>query len=247
VKNAFGGDTIEAGTDLHEILTKLFCKELYPEIETIEPKFRISLPSPTITAYYDESHTKPIDHEAAVIIGSDIYFGQVYASEVTTADSIPAQLTGFTYGYANSVEDPVEVVEDEYISTNWDYEVIDEKDTYTLTPKYTEGFDDKDIPDEVSSSTVDDLELDAWKSKVRLGTCTYAVEASGPSYDAENAGIATVYAVSNLGDVNADIAYTIQKTETSNVSPTPVTAEFTVYGVYPVYTNVNSSTGDNTE
>lgn len=221
---------IPAGSDLQEILMKLFCKEEWGKANNPVYTFTATVGKPSITN----------DTNASVPVGTKVTFTAKAATNTTGSQNV--KVTGMTYGYSG---DTVESTADTYTQTK----------TPTLTGQETiscsfNGFTQVD----------ENIDGSAGASKefyVGLGNNTYTVSETGRTVTAAEFDSETIYAKSNLGNV-AETGVTVSNdgfkasTAYTNGSITPHNSNtIIVKGYYPVYygalTNVGTVADDLTE
>lgn len=205
---------IPAGSDLQEILMKLFCKEEWGKANNPVYTFTATVGKPNITG---------VTNNASYIVGEQISIGATINTSITRTQKV--EVNGMKYGYSG----------DTTASTATTY-------TQTKTPNLTgqetiscsfNGFTEVDAVDGSAGATK--------TFKVGLGNNTYTANESGRTITAVDFDTETIYAKSNLGNV-AETGVTVSNdgfkasTAYTNGSITPHNSNtIIVKGYYPVY------------
>jgi hypothetical protein len=211
-------------------LTKLFCKEIYPNTSANTPSYSVSIDAPAI-------NTTDANNGELVEVGAIINFGEVTTPKAKTSKTDP-KVSGLIHGYWVEGEDGSwSINKNTSLTTGW---IIEQKDDskYKLTPTIS-GFTSDSLPTTVEGDS--SIKLDECTLKASLGVNSYTVKVNSPIYTGSHPGIDKVYVVSNLG--NKSDKMTPEIPEASGVEHDKTSATtFKVTGVYPVYSN---RTGDN--
>lgn len=212
---------IPAGSDLQEILMKLFCKEEWGKANNPVYTFTANVGKPNITGITN------ITNNSSYIVGEKVTIGATINTDITRTQKV--EVSGMDYGYSG----------DTTASTATTYT---QSKTPTLSGQETiscsfNGFTQVD----------ENIDGSAGASKefyVGLGNNTYTVSETGRTVTAAEFDTATIYAKSNLGNVSetgvtvsndgfkASVAY-----KNGSITPTS-TKSITVKGYYPVYYGV---------
>lgn len=249
------GDKIEAGTNLNDLFTKLFCVEQFPN-----PAATASYGTLTSTISKPTMASMPSQDGKCVKIGTAVTLGEVKAANAV-ANAPKLTFDNFTYGFATT-EGKHEAAKTETNPTAVNATVTTNNVTYTLSKTYS-GFG-KTTTDNASTSGADasTLSFASETVNVALGenTMTYKLEVSGQVHSATVQAPSVYYALTNLGNtsiVNGETTtqQKIDKTSLYTYNPNPATpaaksnTDINIYGVYPVYHNVgsgDSNLADNT-
>lgn len=221
---------IPAGSDLQEILMKLFCKEEWGKANNPVYTFTANVGKPSITN----------DTNASVPVGTKVTFTAKAATNTTGSQNV--KVTGMTYGYSG---DTVESTADTYTQTK--SPSISGQEVIVCT---TSVFKEVDTNVDGSAGAPKDF-------YVGLGENKYIVNETGRTVTAAEFDSVTIYAKSNLGNV-AETGVTVSNdgfkasTAYTNGSITPHNSNtIIVKGYYPVYygalTNVGTVADDLTE
>lgn len=221
---------IPAGSDLQEILMKLFCKEEWGKANNPVYTFTATVGKPSITN----------DTNASVPVGTKVTFTAKAATNTTGLQNV--KVTGMTYGYSG---DTVESTADTYTQTK--SPSISGQEVIVCT---TSVF--KEVDTNVDGSAGESKDF-----YVGLGENKYIVNETGRTVTAAEFDSETIYAKSNLGNVSgagvtvsndgfkASIAY-----QNGSIIPKSDNSK-TIRGFYPVYygalTNVGTVADDLTE
>lgn len=221
---------IPAGSDLQEILMKLFCKEEWGKANNPVYTFTANVGKPSITN----------DTNASVPVGTKVTFTAKAATNTTGSQNV--KVTGMTYGYSG---DTVESTADTYTQTK--SPSISGQEVIVCT---TSVFKEVDTNVDGSAGAPKDF-------YVGLGENKYIVNETGRTVTAAEFDSVTIYAKSNLGNVSgagvtvsndgfkATIAY-----QNGSIIPKSNNSK-TIRGFYPVYygalTNVGTVADDLTE
>lgn len=221
---------IPAGSDLQEILMKLFCKEEWGKANNPVYTFTANVGKPSITN----------DTNASVPVGTKVTFTAKAATNTTGSQNV--KVTGMTYGYSG---DTVESTADTYTQTK--SPSISGQEVIVCT---TSVFKEVDTNVNGSAGAPKDF-------YVGLGENKYIVNETGRTVTAAEFDSVTIYAKSNLGNVSgagvtvsndgfkATIAY-----QNGSIIPKSNNSK-TIRGFYPVYygalTNVGTVADDLTE
>lgn len=221
---------IPAGSDLQEILMKLFCKEEWGKANNPVYTFTANVGKPSITN----------DTNASVPVGTKVTFTAKAATNTTGSQNV--KVTGMTYGYSG---DTVESTADTYTQTK--SPSISGQEVIVCT---TSVFKEVDTNVDGSAGAPKDF-------YVGLGENKYIVNETGRTVTAAEFDSVTIYAKSNLGNVSgagvtvsndgfkATIAY-----QNGSIIPKSDNSK-TIRGFYPVYygalTNVGTVADDLTE
>lgn len=221
---------IPAGSDLQEILMKLFCKEEWGKANNPVYTFTANVGKPSITN----------DTNASVPVGTKVTFTAKAATNTTGSQNV--KVTGMTYGYSG---DTVESTADTYTQTK--SPSISGQEVIVCT---TSVFKEVDTNVDGSKGAPKDF-------YVGLGENKYIVNETGRTVTAAEFDSVTIYAKSNLGNVSgagvtvsndgfkATIAY-----QNGSIIPKSNNSK-TIRGFYPVYygalTNVGTVADDLTE
>lgn len=221
---------IPAGSDLQEILMKLFCKEEWGKANNPVYTFTANVGKPSITN----------DTNASVPVGTKVTFTAKAATNTTGSQNV--KVTGMTYGYSG---DTVESTADTYTQTK--SPSISGQEVIVCT---TSVFKEVDTNVDGSAGAPKDF-------YVGLGENKYIVNETGRTVTAAEFDSETIYAKSNLGNVSgagvtvsndgfkASIAY-----QNGSIIPKSDNSK-TIRGFYPVYygalTNVGTVADDLTE
>lgn len=221
---------IPAGSDLQEILMKLFCKEEWGKANNPVYTFTATVGKPSITN----------DTNASVPVGTKVTFTAKAATNTTGLQNV--KVTGMTYGYSG---DTVESTADTYTQTK--SPSISGQEVIVCT---TSVF--KEVDTNVIGSAGESKDF-----YVGLGENKYIVNETGRTVTAAEFDSVTIYAKSNLGNVSgagvtvsndgfkATIAY-----QNGSIIPKSDNSK-TIRGFYPVYygalTNVGTVADDLTE
>ena len=221
---------IPAGSDLQEILMKLFCKEEWGKANNPVYTFTANVGKPSITN----------DTNASVPVGTKVTFTAKAATNTTGSQNV--KVTGMTYGYSG---DTVESTADTYTQTK--SPSISGQEVIVCT---TSVFKEVDTNVDGSAGAPKDF-------YVGLGENKYIVNETGRTVTAAEFDSETIYAKSNLGNVSgagvtvsndgfkASIAY-----QNGSIIPKSNNSK-TIRGFYPVYygalTNVGTVADDLTE
>ena len=221
---------IPAGSDLQEILMKLFCKEEWGKANNPVYTFTANVGKPSITN----------DTNASVPVGTKVTFTAKAATNTTGSQNV--KVTGMTYGYSG---DTVESTADTYTQTK--SPSISGQEVIVCT---TSVFKEVDTNVDGSAGASKDF-------YVGLGENKYIVNETGRTVTAAEFDSVTIYAKSNLGNVSgagvtvsndgfkATIAY-----QNGSIIPKSNNSK-TIRGFYPVYygalTNVGTVADDLTE
>lgn len=221
---------IPAGSDLQEILMKLFCKEEWGKANNPVYTFTATVGKPSITN----------DTNASVPVGTKVTFTAKAATNTTGSQNV--KVTGMTYGYSG---DTVESTADTYTQTK--SPSISGQEVIVCT---TSVFKEVDTNVDGSAGAPKDF-------YVGLGENKYIVNETGRTVTAAEFDSVTIYAKSNLGNVSgagvtvsndgfkATIAY-----QNGSIIPKSNNSK-TIRGFYPVYygalTNVGTVADDLTE
>lgn len=221
---------IPAGSDLQEILMKLFCKEEWGKANNPVYTFTANVGKPSITN----------DTNASVPVGTKVTFTAKAATNTTGSQNV--KVIGMTYGYSG---DTVESTADTYTQTK--SPSISGQEVIVCT---TSVFKEVDTNVDGSAGAPKDF-------YVGLGENKYIVNETGRTVTAAEFDSVTIYAKSNLGNVSgagvtvsndgfkATIAY-----QNGSIIPKSDNSK-TIRGFYPVYygalTNVGTVADDLTE
>lgn len=221
---------IPAGSDLQEILMKLFCKEEWGKANNPVYTFTANVGKPSITN----------DTNASVPVGTKVTFTAKAATNTTGSQNV--KVTGMTYGYSG---DTVESTADTYTQTK--SPSVSGQEVIVCT---TSVFKEVDTNVDGSAGAPKDF-------YVGLGENKYIVNETGRTVTAAEFDSVTIYAKSNLGNVSgagvtvsndgfkATIAY-----QNGSIIPKSNNSK-TIRGFYPVYygalTNVGTVADDLTE
>ena len=205
---------IPAGSDLQEILMKLFCKEEWGKANNPVYTFTATVGKPSITN----------DTNASVPVGTKVTFTAKAATNTTGSQNV--KVTGMTYGYSG---DTVESTADTY--TQIKSPSISGQEVIVCT---TSVFKEVDTNVDGSAGAPKDF-------YVGLGENKYIVNETGRTVTAAEFDSVTIYAKSNLGNV-AETGVTVSNdgfkasTAYTNGSITPHNSNtIIVKGYYPVY------------
>lgn len=242
VKGAFKDGVIPAGTDIQAVLKALLCVEKYPSPTANTPTYSVSINAPTVSA-------SGVSSGALVEVGQTIKFNKVTANAVTVTPTNP-QVKTFTYGYADSLTGDTVMNGGKIVTavtSTWTIAPMSGQ-TYQLSAEIVTGFTGT-VPTTVQNATASTCVLAACELVASEGTNTYKVTEDAPKHSGSHPGVESKYVISNLGGKSEDEKSPAISATTTNVDkdPTNKSGEFTVTGVYPVFTNgVSASTTDAT-
>lgn len=206
---------IPAGTDLQDVLMKLFCKEEWGKTNAPVYTFTASVGQPNITG---------ITNGTSYVVGEKVSVGATINDNISRTQKV--EVNGMSYGYSG----------DTTASTATTY-------TQTKTPTFAgqetisctfNGFTEVDKNIDGSAGAIKEF-------YVGLGNNSYTVNETGKTVSAAEFDSATIYAKSNLGNVSengvtvsnegfkASAAY-----KNGSITPTS-TKTITVKGYYPIY------------
>lgn len=230
-KNIFPNG-ITTDMTLQEVLEKLFTKEIYPSIKTNEGSYAISISTtPQITA--------DVAKNSLVEAGQAITINTINSNAIKEAIVKPS-LGGFTYGYSDTINGDINKVDN--ISIDWEREKkIDSK--YVLSLSKVSGFTNFTT---VSAEGEDVAQIPNQEVVADLGVNTLKIEENAPIMICKHNGIESKYIVSNLGNRKEDKKSDgIPTKSEAEASAETRSSEFTITGVYPIYTNgITSATGE---
>lgn len=210
-------DGIPAGSDLQDVLMKLFCKEEWGKTNAPVYTFTASVGQPNING-------TGITNGTSYVVGTKVSVGAMINDNITRTQKV--EVNGMSYGYSG----------DTTASTATTY-------TQTKTPTFAgqetisctfNGFTEVDKNVDGSAGAIKEF-------YVGLGNNSYTVNETGKTVSAAEFDSATIYAKSNLGNVSengvtvsnegfkASAAY-----KNGSITPTS-TKTITVKGYYPVY------------
>lgn len=242
VKGAFKDGVIPAGTDIQAVLKALLCVEIYPAPTANTPTYSVSITAPTVSA-------SGISSGALVEVGQTINFNAVTATTVSINPTHP-QVKTFTHGYADSLTGDTVMNGDKIataVTASWTIAPMSNQ-TYQLSAEIVTGFTGT-VPTTVQNATASTCVLAACELVAAEGTNTYKVTEDAPKHSGSHPGVESKYIISNLGGKSEDEKSPAISATTNNVERDPAnkSGEFTVTGVYPVFTNgVSASTTDAT-
>lgn len=210
-------DGIPAGSDLQDVLMKLFCKEEWGKTNAPVYTFTASVGQPNING-------TGITNGTSYVVGTKVSVGAMINDNITRTQKV--EVNGMSYGYSG----------DTTASTATTY-------TQTKTPTFAgqetisctfNGFTEVDKNIDGSAGAIKEF-------YVGLGNNSYTVNETGKTVSAAEFDSATIYAKSNLGNVSengvtvsnegfkASAAY-----KNGSITPTS-TKTITVKGYYPIY------------
>lgn len=237
VSSVFPSGKIDKGTDLQQLFTTLFCKEIYPSVSKRDGSYTTSVAAPSIVA-------SGFTNNKIVEVGTSVTFSSITAKAYTTSPT-SSQVSGFTDngggGYSDSIGG--EIVKQNVITENWSLSQ-DPSTSYTLTASLAAGFTfdgSKLTNTTVTNSVATSCVLGENTLKAGFGTNTYKVVEQPAGVTGSINGIPAKYIVSNLGNRDESHKSPVVNSQ-SEVKKTASSSQstFSVVGAYPVYHNGNS-------
>lgn len=210
-------DGIPAGSDLQDVLMKLFCKEEWGKTNAPVYTFTASVGQPNING-------TGITNGTSYVVGTKVSVGAMINDSISRTQKV--EVNGMSYGYSG----------DTTASTATTYT---QTKTPTLTGQETlsctfNGFTEVDENVDGSAGATKEF-------YVGIGNNSYTVNETGKTVSAAEFDSATIYAKSNLGNVSENgVTVSNEGFKASavyrNGSITPTsTKTITVKGYYPVY------------
>lgn len=227
VKSYFTDGKIPAGTNIEDILVKLLCKEIYPEINQVGGNYQVQFEaSPNISVKDNAFETNSL-----VEVGQKINFNTVAARNTQTSNSI-ITLSGFKYGYLDTFDG--DIINATSVSCEWN--VVQDENTHIILKATVTGFTGE-LPVESKNVDYTDCTLSSCELTAAEGNNVYKVTQSGSKWHGTHTGITSKYIVSNLGGKSEDKISPVIAPNNRDFEPRAVASTFTVTGVYPIFTN----------
>lgn len=219
----FADNKIPKGTDVMDILTKLFCKEIYPS--TTSHTGSVSVSNPSINPTRNLT-TKTIDNKKYVKKGTTVQY--TYTAKNINVTPTNSRVNGLTYGYSSSLEG--EIIEENTKSIT-PQTTIEGNYTLTLTNNSVELTSATPSVNASSVSITHDVEFGE-------GANTIKITQNGPDVNYTIGEIPPLYIVSNLGNkVETKQTTQVNAVATTTKSPSAAVFSETIYGAYSVLSN----------
>lgn len=223
----FPDNIIPAGTTVEDLFKRLVSVEIYPTTTiAANGSFTVTLGAPSISA--------SVSNKAVVEAGSEVTFTSIKSGS-DSISTVAAKVSGFTYGYKDSLEgDKVDVKE---ITSDWSSTPSGE---YLLNAT-VEGFSALGTSS-VSAGEAADAKIENQTVTVAKGSNKLTVKGTGKSYQATREAIAPKFIISNANGVSEEHkSQEIAGVSQSYTDANGNLATFEVTGIYPAYYGVVSS------
>lgn len=230
VKNAFEGGVIPASTSVQEILSKLLCTEIWPDISVTSATLTTSVtaPTPVLSA---GSKTGSL-----VEVGDTITVSAMTANSTVVGGTNQTTVSGFTYGYSADDDNEVDKVDGNImtsIAVNRSNPTAKSSEKYSMTVTVT-GLTGNQVTQPTANSAASQVVCRSFTGKAVAGKNKVSVEETGVGYTASVQAIDEVYIVSNLGNTKN---HKFEGVALANLasSPNANTQEASLTGVYAIY------------
>lgn len=196
---------IDAGTNIQDILLKLFTEITFPDV-TIKSNGSIStsISAPSYSFTYNDGNNDAAEANGKTVeVGTKVSVGAATLNAVTY--NVTKRSSGtFTYGYSDSIDSEIKGK-----GSNFEVNAVEDSislvanETYTMSRDFT-GFNNMTDDSATESTTSTAVTLDGKDCTVSFGTNKVKVSITGPRYECNFPELPSKYIVSNIGTKDED-------------------------------------------